>query len=639
MTRCESGGGAPSTTEQRRNAWTLADLAVVACVVAWSVPVIASVVRAVATDWYPVDDQALTAIGARDVLTEHHRWFGTAASVSLTGVLASHPGPLQFDLVALPVRLFGSGIGLAVGVATVNFGAGLVSIIAAARQAGRRAAVATTVGLCLLVWSAGNEVLIDPYNPTASMVPFFAVLVLAWATLNGDRWALPWLVGWASFCVQTNLAYVVTTLPIVAGAIGIHFWRFRHRRGGRRILLLCGLVGVLLWLQPLLEQVAGGRDGNMARLLGNVGNLEAPLGFTDGTRRTASVLSMWPGWGRGNFDGGYTGLFEQPPPFGRSLLMLCALLAVLVGCAYISVRWLLDSMLGSVLAAAASFVVVGWVGTVRVPLSPFVGFGADFVRWLWPIGSFSVVSIGLFVGRAVRPWLDQRAVPAVAAAALAVAVVTAVPAGPAALSRGMAETARPVAVELNGLAVERLPTSGVIVDFPRSDYSLFALSLVAALQEHETPFAVTDEVSLRQFDARRPPAGSGWPVVFIAVGLEALDRWDSAVACASRLDADQRDQLERTRDAISEALVDPGFTLTEAGVRFAESPLAPAWMDDVPMGLGGGAADVVQTEEFSSLLAARLIVPPPLLATNVGDFMRLRSDLEVATACLLQDSG
>ena len=228
---------------------------VLGCILAWSVLVVTSVVRAVSTDWYPVFDQALIAVGARDVLTEHHRWIGTVASVSLEGVLASHPGPLQFDLVAVPVRLFGSGAGLAVGVAAVNFGAGLVSIIAAARQGGRGAAVANTVGLCLLVWSAGNQVLIDPYNPTASMVPFFAVLVLAWATVNGDRWALPWLVGWASLCVQANIAYAVTALPIVAGAIGVYLWRRRGRGAGRDVLVRCGLVGLLLWLQPLLEQI------------------------------------------------------------------------------------------------------------------------------------------------------------------------------------------------------------------------------------------------------------------------------------------------------------------------------------------------------------------------------------------------
>src|SRR5215213_9880607 len=90
-----------------------ADVVTALCCLAWCVPSIVAVTRAVRTGWYPVADQALIAVGAGDVLTVHHRLIGTAASVSFRGVLANHPGPLQFDLVALPVRLFGSGAGLA----------------------------------------------------------------------------------------------------------------------------------------------------------------------------------------------------------------------------------------------------------------------------------------------------------------------------------------------------------------------------------------------------------------------------------------------------------------------------------------------------------------------------------------------
>ena len=299
-------------------------------------------------------------------------------------------------------------------------------------------------------------------------------------------------------------------------------------------------------------------------------------------------------------------------------------------------RWLHDSVLGSLLAAAAAFVVVGWVATVRVPLSPFFGFLAHFVRWLWPIGAFTAVAIGLFVGRASQHWLGRRAMPAVAAAALASAVVIALPAGPPALASGTFDTARPTAVELNRLAVERLPTSGVIVDFRPPDYSLFALSLVAALQEHGTPFAVTDEISLRQFDERRPPISSRWPVAFVATGFEALDLWDGAVACVSRLDADQRDQLRRAQDAIGEALTDPGFTLSESGARLAESGFAPAWLADVPVGLGSDVPDVVETKDFATVLGAGLIVPPPRLAIVVPDYLELRSELDETTACVVR---
>src|SRR5215204_3404324 len=263
----------PADLEGRRFP-TLRDPVVLACVVAWVVPVVVAVVRQIACDWYPVGDKAAVAVGGGDVLTEHHRLVGTGSSLSFRSVLANHPGPLLFDVIALPIRLFGPGPGVTLGIGALNLGAGVVAIICAARQAGRAAALAIMVGLCLLVWSAGNAVLVDPYNPTAAMVPFFAVLVLAWAAANGDRWALPLLVGFGSFCVQANLAYLVTTVPIVAGGIAMYLWQRRGHRAWRDVLVWCLPVGLVLWAQPIIEQVLNGRDGNLARLARNTTSLE-----------------------------------------------------------------------------------------------------------------------------------------------------------------------------------------------------------------------------------------------------------------------------------------------------------------------------------------------------------------------------
>jgi hypothetical protein len=623
-----------------RRTSVLANKVVLACGVAWLVPIVVAVVRAVRTGWYPIADEALIAIGGRDVLTGHHRLLGTAASVSFEGVLANHPGPLIFDAVALPVRLFGSGPGLAVGIAALNLGAGSVAIVAAARQAGRAAAVATTVGLCLLVWSAGNGVLVDPYNPTASMLPFFAVLVLAWATVNGDRWALAWLVGFGTFCVQANLAYVVTTVPIVVGALGVFLWRRRAQGAVRDVLVRCLPVGALLWAQPILEQVTNGRDGNLARLARNANNLVEPLGLDDGTRRAAVVLSMWPGWSRGNFDGGYTGQFERLPSLWLTTFTLIVLVTVLVALSCASARWLHDSALAALLAATSAFVAIGWVGTVRVPLSPFYGFLAHFVRWLWPIGALTAVAIVLFTIRAVQRWISPAAVPVVAAVTLAGAAAIAVPDGPPALGSDVADKARPAAAELNDLAAERLPASGVVVDFRPPDYSMFTFSLVAALQERGTPFSVTDEISVRQFgDDRRAPIEPLSPVVYVAVGFEALDLWDTAVACVSDLGASNKERLGDARSQLTAALSEPGFTLSDVGARFAASVFAPDWMASVVQGVGDEAAEIVKTPDFAVLLGDGLIVPPMPLDAIARDFVMLRRGLEETTACVVERIG
>ncbi len=304
----------PPADPEGRRFRTLRDPVVLACVAGWVVLIVVAVVRQIAADWYPVGDKAAIAVGGGDVLTEHHRLLGTGSSLSFRSVLANHPGPLLFDVIALPIRLFGLGPGVSLGIGALNLGAGVVAIVIAGRQAGRAAALAIMVGLCLLVWSAGNAVLVDPYNPTAAMVPFFAVLVLAWAAANGDRWSLPLLVGFGSFCVQANLAYLVTTVPIVAGGIGMFLWHRRGHRAWRDVLVWCVPVGLVVWAQPIIEQVLNGRDGNFARLARNTTSLEAPLGLAEGTRRTASVLSQWPAWTRGRFNGDYaSSLFEEPP--------------------------------------------------------------------------------------------------------------------------------------------------------------------------------------------------------------------------------------------------------------------------------------------------------------------------------------
>ncbi|MGH9272030.1 MAG: hypothetical protein ACRDZ2_12225, partial [Ilumatobacteraceae bacterium] len=505
------------------------------------------------------------------------------------------------------------------------------------RRAGRAAAVAIAVGLCLLVWSAGNAVLVDPYNPTASMVPFLAVLVLAWAAANGDRWSLPLLVGLGSFCVQANLAYLVTTVPIVGGGIAMYLWQRRGRRAWRDVLVWCLPVGLVLWVQPIIEQLVNGLDGNLARLARNTTSLEAPLGLAEGTRHAASVLSQWPAWTRGRFDGGYAGSsFEGPPSVLLAALSLLALIAVLAGLSYLSMRWLADRATATLLGAAAIFVGVAWVGTVRIPLSPFYGYLAAFVRWQWPIGVLTVVAVGLFVARAVQRLGFSPPSVVVAAVALVPAMIIALPTENTANGSEW-DRAAPTAVALNRLAVERLPESGVVVDFQTSGYSMYAFSLTAALQEHGTPFWVNDEISVRQYgDGRRADPDEGRPVVLAVSGFEALDVWDDApVACAAELDDSERSRLTGARDALIAALEAPRFSLSENGARFATTAFAPPWLREVPTGLTGDVAAAVPAEELLVLLDTAVLVPPPDLRDAASDLLELGPRIEEKAACIL----
>ena len=71
-----------------------------------AVPIVVAAARAVNRGWYPLGDNALYALRARDVLTSNHPLIGTWTSASLaSGIDLNHPGPLLFDLLAAPARI------------------------------------------------------------------------------------------------------------------------------------------------------------------------------------------------------------------------------------------------------------------------------------------------------------------------------------------------------------------------------------------------------------------------------------------------------------------------------------------------------------------------------------------------------
>src|SRR5436190_9183625 len=124
------------------------------------VPVAVATTRAVQNGWIPTEDNALWAIRSRDLFSlTHLPLIGSWSSVSLSvKTLVNHPGPLYFDVLAVPARLFEPGAGVAFGVALVN----ALCIVGIAVFAYRRGgavlgtiAMAATTALC---WALGRLV-------------------------------------------------------------------------------------------------------------------------------------------------------------------------------------------------------------------------------------------------------------------------------------------------------------------------------------------------------------------------------------------------------------------------------------------------------------------------------------------------
>ena len=113
--------------------------------------------RAAASGWYPAGDDSYAAIRARDIFSAHPPLLGFWSSASLyTGHQVNHPGPLLFDLLAVPVRLFGAGPGVALGTALINSAAALGTIWLARRIGGPTLALLTAASVATLMFSIEN---------------------------------------------------------------------------------------------------------------------------------------------------------------------------------------------------------------------------------------------------------------------------------------------------------------------------------------------------------------------------------------------------------------------------------------------------------------------------------------------------
>ncbi|MEJ7583523.1 MAG: hypothetical protein WKF43_05400 [Acidimicrobiales bacterium] len=141
-------------------------------VVAALVPLVVATVRALDRGWLPVGDNAYFAIRAADVFSDDPPLLGTWTSNSLaSGIDANNPGPLYFDALAIPARLLPGGPGLAIGVAVLNGLAVVAIAVMARRRAGPLVGMLATAVTAALCWAMGSELLFDPWQPHAMLLP------------------------------------------------------------------------------------------------------------------------------------------------------------------------------------------------------------------------------------------------------------------------------------------------------------------------------------------------------------------------------------------------------------------------------------------------------------------------------------
>ena len=584
-------------------------------------PFVVAVVRAIGDGWRAVGDNGNFLIRSRDVLTSHHPLLGTWSSASLPlGEDVNHPGPLLFDVFALPAKLGGSG-GMAVGVVLLHAVCVALLALFAWRAGGLRLSAASLAATAALSWTMGSELLYDPWNPHVLLFPFLLVLVLTVAMAMGDTAALPVAVGAASLVVQTHLSYTLLVPPLVLLGVGWLVWR--HRWHAVRAVVIAAVVGVLCWAQPVADQVIG--EGNLGALAGGLGVEQETVGAGLGARVVAEVLATPPWWLRPSFAESFTVPPGQPPLLGErpnigglpstgaALVGLAAAAGVLVGAWFVA-RRRRDRVARRALVVTTFGLVVALLATVRLPVGG-VGVPPHQVRYLWPLSAFAA-------GMAVVALLPARwATRAVGAVAVVLAVLTLptyeVPAGPQRDADAI-PVVRELARQLDTIDDEGpllYDTSGLRFAEP------WTSALMALLQERGIDFTVDDPVWARQLGAARADDGAARGRLFVLEGEAAREvpAGTRRVAFVDGLDDDERRELR----TLERELVDVPIELNDDGRAALGVGSLPSFEAGTPR-----ADQLLQLGELAALLNSELLVVPDERARDLRRYaaLRYRSD-------------
>ena len=564
----------PAGTEPRRAIRIASTTLVIAPIV------IAARVRAVTHDWFPVSDDALLYIRARDVLTAHHPLLGSWTSASQSvGIDMNNPGPLYDDLIAPFAHLLDYGPGAAVGVGAVN--AASVAAISAWSHSigGWRLQRLMLAASALLTWAMGSELLIDIWQAHALLLPFLLFLTLMTGIAVRRARCIPWAVGVASLLVQTHISYIYALVVISTGAMAVAWWPHRRERPSgvlrmipRRQLTLGAAVFAICWVQPVIEQLTSSGQGNLARLVTHAGGGDVQVGLGNSLRLSARVLFEPPWRLRTMFSTLIPVAVASGPPDDRTFgfggqpaVPLAALLMiVLIGGTVLLARWAHRSGQPVEAAACAVAAITLMAAALCVSLVTVgaVGLAQHHLRWLWVVGAFAdaaivstLVSMAVVRWRRLRgPWWRSPMVAVTVILAILGVPYCAQQQGPVALYYSM-PTLRRVFPQL-----ERLRADAPVV-FDISTLQVFepySSTVLMHLQQIGIDFKVTDEGMVRQLGERRRATGDEQATIFQLQGAPVLSYTGPAclVAGASRLTAADDDRFRTEAEAIAAAIID-----------------------------------------------------------------------------------
>jgi hypothetical protein len=553
--------------EARRHAFVAGAVAVL--------PIVVAATRAVLSGWQPVGDPSYSALRAWDVFSSHPPLIGTWSSGSnYSGRMFNHPGPLQFDVLAVPVRLLGHGPGAALGMAAINAGAVVLIGWLVRRQLGWEAVTLAMAACALLAWSLGSELLFDP-SQHEPLYPFALFVVAVWATVAGDRAAGIVAVVAGSYVLQTHLSYSLLVLGFAAFAV-IGSWRHVSRGwpSSLRWVAVVAAVGLVCWIQPLVEQIFGDGDGNLSALVGSVGTIGhgSPTPTAgQALRMLGGTLALPPGWLPPSYGDPAFSLGGTGPPTLLAALALVAMTGALVMLGWRALRRG-AYRITSACAVGVMGILLAAMTTARTPIP--MGLAPNYFRWLWPLGMLLWLTLALAVVEELR-----RAAPAsevwglrsaprgvVAHVGLGLAVVASVAALPRVDNGAGSQEWQVDALDDVDDAVLAAVDGhdGVLVEFGPTDAALrTAPGLFLTLQDAGVPFYVSYEPLARQVGSQRwfEPGDADLRVQVRTGPDEEAMPGERLIATSSPLSSDEKAELARLTAQVEDLVADHGLPL------------------------------------------------------------------------------
>lgn len=373
--------------------------------VALALPLVVAVIQMRTPQWHPVLDLAMTELRVRDVGSRHTPLIGLPGRIGETlQEQGSHPGPVSFYALAPTYRLLGSSAwALQAGSALIHLVAIAAALALARRRGGPLLFGAVAVLIAVLVAGMGAGALSEPWNPYLPLMWWVVFLLAVWSVLAGDVAMLPVAVIAGSFCAQTHVPYLTTSvgLGLVAAAWAVLGARRAARgspvrRSTGRAVALSLLAGIVLWLPPTVDQATEDR-GNYAKLVDHFTTPpdgEEPIGVTVGGEEALQRLDLWH---LGSHAVGEPALLtngsaERVPSAGRGAFVLVLWLTSAVVAALPAFR---ERRLLALHAVAGGGFLLGAFSITRI-------FGLTWyylMLWMWAIAGVMAVAAAWTVWR------------------------------------------------------------------------------------------------------------------------------------------------------------------------------------------------------------------------------------------------